>query len=218
MLCVQGFTKTKKRRSTGYQPGTKSSRGSADKPLVNRPPCSSIRFMQDFVNECFRKKKTRMVVFGVLEGKTDGSLLGAPDRHCPRPAQPRPAAPRRPAVRRPVPTLPWYVRVLDSSNVWNHSGHNAEAARGNRLANVTRCWTFLYQVKLAKSCGNDHIHACVNLSNPKPEHTTGGAGRGEAAHGRPCAPCGYVGTGRRRVGSPRKQPTLLPPWGRRQMS
>ena len=37
-------TKTKKRRSIGQQPGTKSARGPADKPLDNRWLCSPIRF------------------------------------------------------------------------------------------------------------------------------------------------------------------------------
>ena len=42
--------------------------------------------------------------------------VGGPTRR--RPVLPVPAPPRRPAVLSPVPKCPWYVRVLDSTNLF----------------------------------------------------------------------------------------------------
>ena len=42
--------------------------------------------------------------------------LGEPTHRLP--VLPGPAPPRRPAVRRPSPTRPWYVWVLDSTNMF----------------------------------------------------------------------------------------------------
>ena len=49
-------------------------------------------------------------------GTRDGSPLGGPIRR--RPVLPSPAPPRRPAMRRPDPTRPWYVRILDLTNLF----------------------------------------------------------------------------------------------------
>ena len=48
---------------------------------------------------------------------------------------------------------------------------------------------------------------CMYLSNPKPGHTTGGRAHGEAIRG----DAGRGRTGRRRIRSPTRHPTLLPP-------
>ena len=47
-----------------------------------------------------------------------------------------------------------------------------------------------------------YIYIYIYLSNPKPGHTTGRAGRGGGAE--------QGGVGRRQVGAPRKQPASLP--------
>ena len=49
-----------------------------------------------------------------------------------------------------------------------------------------------------------------NLSNPTPEHTKGGSRRGGARRG---GGAGQGRTGRRRVASPRRHPSPLPPQG-----
>ena len=54
---------------------------------------------------------------------------------------------------------------------------------------------------------NDLIYLKNNLSNPKPEHTTGGSVRGGARRG---GGAGLGRTGRRRNGPPRMQPSLAP--------
>ena len=67
----------------------------------------------------------------------------------------------------------------------------------------------------ARSCRMEKRPVIIYLSNPKPGHTTGGSGRGGARRG---GGAGRGGAGRRQLGSPRKQPTLLPPGYRRQLS
>ena len=60
-----------------------------------------------------------------------------------------------------------------------------------------------------------HYRNSFHLSNPKPGHTTGGPGRDGAqrrARTRPGR------TGRRRIGPPRRQPTLCPPCTEDQLS
>ena len=108
-LACKGFRETNKHRSTGQQPGTKSTSRPAGKPRIN---ClSTADFLPAFglhrislvraSGETFRRR-----VFNALGSTKDGCLLG--ELFCSTP-------PRRPAVR-PDPTRPLYVRVLDSAN------------------------------------------------------------------------------------------------------
>ena len=101
------------RRYAGQQPRTKSDRLPADKPRVNRTFCSPIGLHRVYFVRASRDT-SRRVFFDRLESVRDGCLLGEQIRR--RPILLRPAPPRCPAVRRPVPTRPWYVRVLDSTN------------------------------------------------------------------------------------------------------
>ena len=110
------FSKTIRRRYIGQQPRTKSARGPADKPLVNRWLCSPIGLNRNSFVRASRDKP-RSVFFDGLQGKREGCLLVEPTRW--RPVLPVPAPPRRPAVRRPAPTRPRYVRVSDSTNCKN---------------------------------------------------------------------------------------------------
>ena len=113
---MKGFTETKRRRYSGPQPGTKSGRRPADKPLyqprVNRLFLSSCGLNRiSFVRAC--EESFRTVVFDALGGERVGCVLGKPTRR--RLVLPGPAPPRRPALRCPEPIRPWYVRVLDST-------------------------------------------------------------------------------------------------------
>ena len=108
-------TKTKRRRSIGQQPGTKSAFRPAYKPLVNRwlravvvPPsvyigCPSLVLLKIRSGQvCSMPWRARGTVF-----------VGEPTHR--RPVLPGSAPPRCPAMRRPDPTRPSYVRVLGST-------------------------------------------------------------------------------------------------------
>ena len=103
----------------------------------------------------------------VLLGKRSGDLSSMPWRvrgtlvswaNCSVGVQSCPAPPRRPAVC-PDPTRPCYVRVLDSTSWFG---------RFNTLVPVDSIAAWL---------------VILDLSGPKPGHTTGGSGRGGARWG-----------------------------------
>ena len=92
---------TIRRRYTGQQPGTKSTRGPADKPRVNCSLCSSIGLhSKSFVRAS--GDSSRMVFFDGLEEQRGGcTYSGRSDPSTSRPALPRHAPPTRRAPRRP---------------------------------------------------------------------------------------------------------------------
>ena len=93
--------KENRRRYTGQQSATKSARGPAHKPVVNRGFCSSTGLHRIFfVRAC--EESFRTVVYDTLEGWGDGWLLGHPIRR--RSVMSDSTASRRPVVRRTVPT------------------------------------------------------------------------------------------------------------------
>ena len=107
------FVETKRRRSTGQQPGTKSASRPVDELLINR--LSTGRCVTPSFEIGFR--------LFVLLGRRSGELSAMPWRvrgtlvswaNCFVGVPSCPAPPRRPAAR-PDPTRPWYVRVLDST-------------------------------------------------------------------------------------------------------
>ena len=82
------------RRYTGQQPGTKSGRGPAEKPVVNRWLCSSIGLHRISIDPA-SENIIRDSVFDDLEGKRDGSVVSWANRPVgvpSYPAPPRPAA------------------------------------------------------------------------------------------------------------------------------
>ena len=95
MPCRNGFTKTNKRRYIRQQSGTRSARGPADKPVVNRPLCSSIDLHMIFGCSCFRGdiQDNRFRWFGGYAGRLSS---GRTDPWASRPAPPPCRAPRRP--------------------------------------------------------------------------------------------------------------------------
>ena len=114
----KGFTKTNKRRYTGQQPGTKSARGPADQPLINRlstagqpqvnrgstadfvPPSVYIGFRLFVLSKSSPGQCLRFA------GRQEGGLSpGRIDPTASRPTQPRPLSPPRrapPRTDRPV--------------------------------------------------------------------------------------------------------------------
>ena len=113
MACMRKVvTRTKKRRSTREQPGTKSGRRPAHKPGVKCSLCSSIGLQKiSFVRAS--DETFRTVVYDALGGKREGYFLGGPTRR--RPVLPRPASPR-PAVP-PCAAPPRHARGM--SRFWN---------------------------------------------------------------------------------------------------
>ena len=117
-----GFTKTKRRRYTGQQPGTKSARSPANQLLTNRGSTAGqplISFLHWFkwgvFCSCFQRD-VQDIVLDSLEGERECCLLaGSTGRH---PVLPSPALPRCPAVRCPYTTGPECVRFLDSKISW----------------------------------------------------------------------------------------------------
>ena len=105
-LARKGFTKTKRRRSTGQQPGTKSARGLADKPRINRS--STADFVPAFglhrislvraSGETFRRR-----VFDALEGTGVPCFLG--EQFCWHAVLHNPAPPPRCAPRPDPPVV-----------------------------------------------------------------------------------------------------------------
>ena len=106
-------------RSIGQQPGTKSGRRPADKPVINR--LSTAGFVPPSVYMGFP--------LFVLPKRRSGQLSSMPRRArwsvvfwANRPVGvlsyvPGPAPPCRIAVRRPAPTRSWYVQVLGSTGL-----------------------------------------------------------------------------------------------------
>ena len=103
-----------------------------------------------------------------------------------------PTPPGRSAVR-PDPTQPLYVRVLDSTKKAQSVMHGAFLT--NDQARVRR-WPYHKFPDMP----------CMNLSNPKPGHTTSGSGRGARRSGR--AGSGKIGC--QQNYSPRKQRSTVP--------
>ena len=90
-----------------------SSRGvTAYEPVVNRSLCSSIGLNRILFVRASGERFWRRV-FDALGGTRDACFLG--ELFCRRPVLPGLA--RRPAVR-PDPTRPWYVQVLESTNLF----------------------------------------------------------------------------------------------------
>ena len=111
-LARKGLAKTRRRRSTGQPPGTKSGRRIADKLRVNRGLCSSIGLHWiSFVR--VSEESFRTVVFDALGGKRVGCSLGEPTRR--RPVLPGPVRPAAPPCAAPPQPRQWYVRVLGST-------------------------------------------------------------------------------------------------------
>ena len=113
-------TETNGRRYIGQQPATKSARGPAAKPLVNRLSTGGQpfvlflhRFTLDFLCSCLLRDVQNNFLRhpGGLEGRLPS---GPTEMSAPCSAQLRPAPP--PAVRRLDPTRVWCVRVLDSTS------------------------------------------------------------------------------------------------------
>ena len=108
-LALKGFTETKKRRSTGRQPGTKGAPRPVDRPVVNRLSTGDFVLPSVYIGFCFfvlpqrRSRDVSSTPWGVRGTLVSWAccLVGVP--FCPAP-------PRRPAVR-PDPTRPWYVQV-----------------------------------------------------------------------------------------------------------
>ena len=99
MSCIKKYTRQNKRRYAGQQPGTKSGRGPADKPVVNRTFCSSTGLNGISIVRA-SEESFRTVVFDALETKRVCRLLGESSRR--RPAPSRPATPPRAAQPRPA--------------------------------------------------------------------------------------------------------------------
>ena len=96
------FTRTTKRRYIGQQPGKKSGRRPADKPLVNRGFCSSIDLHRiSYVRASDQSFRT--VVPDALGKRGVGCPLGEPTRR--RPVLPGPVPPRRAPPRRDPPVV-----------------------------------------------------------------------------------------------------------------
>ena len=103
-LHEKGLHATKRRRSTGQQPGTKSARGPSDEPLVSRSLCSPIGLHRiSFVR--VSGESLRTVFFDALGVKRVGLSPGRPSPSASRPAPPCPAPPPRSAPPRPDPPV-----------------------------------------------------------------------------------------------------------------
>ena len=106
---------TKKCRSTGQQPRTKSACRPADKPLINRG--STAHFVPSvyigfrlFVLLEKRSSDVSSIPWRVQGTCVSWANNSVGTQSCPTP-------PGRPAER-PDPTRPWYVRVLDSTSIF----------------------------------------------------------------------------------------------------
>ena len=76
---------------------------------------------------CLRKV-IQDIVYDAPMGERDGCPLGKLNRR--RPVLPSPAPTLCSAVRRSAPTRPWYVRVLDLTNLSNPAGRGARRTAG----------------------------------------------------------------------------------------
>ena len=112
-LAWKGFTKTKRRRSTGQQPRRKRASRPADKPRinwwwtagqpwVNRGFCSSVGLNRISLVRA-PGKMFRRCIFGALEGTGAACLLG--EQFCWHPVLPDPAQPPRRAPRPDPPVV-----------------------------------------------------------------------------------------------------------------
>ena len=119
---------------------------------------------------------------------------------------------RRPAVRRPDPTSPWYVRVLDSTSLICSCFRFVETTTRTYHGRVG---TGRRTAGRSVFSGERTSEMQFKLSNPKPEHTTGGPGRRCARRGGGARP-GRGGAGQNRVPTGRvaRKPTVsLAPLG-----
>ena len=118
-LAWKGFTKTKRRRPTCRQQGTKSLSRPVDKPLTN--------WLQTVRQPLILFPHTVYIGFCLilLLGRRSGDVSSIPWGEsgtlvvwatCAVGAPSCPALPRRSAVRF-EPSRPWYARVLDSTNL-----------------------------------------------------------------------------------------------------
>ena len=166
-LARKGFTETKRRRSTGRQPGTKSASRPADKPVITAGQPLILffrRFTWDFACSCFWRDVE--ATFLRCLGRYDGPLfpwrtvLLAPNLARPCPAAP-PGAPTRPArgmsgfwirqvyirIRlfvfpkgrsRQLSSLLWWARGSDVS--WANRTVNVPSGPAMRRPAPTRPW------------------------------------------------------------------------------
>ena len=110
------FTETKKRRSTGQQPGTKSASHFAEKPRINRLSTGDIVLALGLNRISLVRasgKTFKRLAFDALKGTRDACFLG--EMFSRRPAfLDRASLSRRLAVCLDS-ARPWYVRVRDST-------------------------------------------------------------------------------------------------------
>ena len=105
-LVWKRFTGTNKRRYIGLQPGSKSCRRPADKPLINRGS-PAVFFSNDLHRNYFVRAAEKLfgtVIFDALEGARDGYFLR--EQTCRRPTLPSPPRPdASPCAARPDPPV-----------------------------------------------------------------------------------------------------------------
>ena len=101
MPCMKRFTETKRRRSTGQQPGTKSASRPAVKPRFNRGFRSSIALHR--ISLVGASWEMRRCVFDAFGGTREVCFLG--EEFCWHPVLPDPAPPLRRALRPDAPVV-----------------------------------------------------------------------------------------------------------------
>ena len=116
-LACKKFTRIIKRRHADQQPGTKSTRGPADNPRINRSSTACFVPLSVYIGiRLFVLPETRPREFSSIVWKIRRTVVFWANRPAGVPSCPsalRPAAP--PCAARPRPTYSWYVRVLDST-------------------------------------------------------------------------------------------------------
>ena len=143
-----------RRRSTGQQPGTKSGRGPAEKPVFNcsATACCVPRFDMELILLVAQNEHPGRLFIqdgcSQRPGRHDGRLYpGRTDPPPSNPALPHPVCPARAArpdaVHCPALSRPWYVQVSDLTST---------ALPANGLVNQNVCVDFCQQASFAFTC------------------------------------------------------------------